>query len=386
MFKSIGRNNQLFMLGNFIFALSIGLWLNLRPLYLADLGANPEQIGLALAVGGLAGGIIPLPAGILSDRIGPRRVIVMAWMLALAGTMVMALAQTWEIVALGIFISNLTWAANPAVTSFVLLSMPEELSGENSEKVLSIVFRAWPAAMIFAPALGGWIADLFSIRMDLWVSVAGFTLAAIVMLRATEVKAENGVSNLQFASLVRNKIFWILAIFFGLLTIAQYIGFTLIPNYLEDTRGFSQGTIGILFSVSFMGTLGFNLIIERLRPRQGFLLLMTVSFVAFLILWGLTTSLWAWVALFLLGSISTMWIVKIASIGRVVDEDVQGLAFGVTESITFLAMSVAAWVAGILYGLRPSHEAPLIVSFVSIPLVFLMWLFFVKRVTGEPPK
>jgi hypothetical protein len=46
MLKNIGRNNQLYMLANFLFAFGTGLWLNLRPLYLADLGAAPKQIGL----------------------------------------------------------------------------------------------------------------------------------------------------------------------------------------------------------------------------------------------------------------------------------------------------------------------------------------------------
>jgi len=37
---------------DFLFTFGAGLWLNLRTLYLADLGAAPKQIGLALAIGG----------------------------------------------------------------------------------------------------------------------------------------------------------------------------------------------------------------------------------------------------------------------------------------------------------------------------------------------
>jgi hypothetical protein len=42
MLKEIGRNNQLYMLANFLFAFGNGLWLNIRPLYLADLDAAPK--------------------------------------------------------------------------------------------------------------------------------------------------------------------------------------------------------------------------------------------------------------------------------------------------------------------------------------------------------
>ena len=374
------------MLGNFIFALSIGLWLNLRPLYLADLGASPEQIGLALAIGGIASGLIPLPAGILSDRIGPRRVIILAWFLALVGAAIMMLAPSWQVVTLGILIANLTWAANPAVTSFVILSMPKELLANHTERALSIVFRVWPTAMIFAPALGGWIADLSGIRTDLGISIAGFAIGSAIMWRTIEVKPENSTRKIQFDLLAKNKNFWITASFFGLLTLANYLGFTLVPNYLEDIGGLSQSAIGVLFSVSFLGTLVFNLTIERLRPRQGFLLLIVVPFLALPILWLRPASLWVWIALFLFGGISTMWIIKTAVIGRVVSESVQGLAFGVAESITLLNMSAASGMAGVLYGMTAGHELPLIAGLISIPIVLLLWLFYMRPVTGQPPK
>jgi hypothetical protein len=40
------------MTTDFLFTFGAGLWLNLRPFYLADRGAAPKQIGLALAIGG----------------------------------------------------------------------------------------------------------------------------------------------------------------------------------------------------------------------------------------------------------------------------------------------------------------------------------------------
>jgi MFS family permease len=58
MLKNTGRNNQLHMLANFLFAFGTGLWLNLRPLYLADLDATSKQIGLALAISGFSAGFL----------------------------------------------------------------------------------------------------------------------------------------------------------------------------------------------------------------------------------------------------------------------------------------------------------------------------------------
>jgi MFS family permease len=374
------------MLGLFLFALGTGLWLNLRPLYLADLGATPKQIGFALALSSFSAGILPLPAGIISDRIGPRRVILFSWTVALLGAVFIATAQSWQMVTVGMLIYSLTWAANPAVTSYVMLSMPEDLNGVHLEKAFSWVFRAWPMAMIFAPALGGWIADAFSIQTDVWISVFTFMLAIIIFWPADEFKVKKQSKAIRFGPLVKNKNYLILVGFFGLLMIAQQIGYALVPNFLKEVRGFDQSGIGFLFSISFAGTFAFNIILEKVRPRKGFLLLMVFPWIAMVFIWLFASPFWVWLAFFLLGGTTAMWLIKMASVGRVVSKDIQGLAFGLVESVGFLSLSAASGVAGILYAATSAHNLPLIASVISMPLVFLLWLLYVLRTTGEPPK
>jgi predicted MFS family arabinose efflux permease len=148
--------------------------------------------------------------------------------------------------------------------------------------------------------------------------------------------------------------------------------------------GFSQAQIGILFSVSFLGAFMGNILVERVQPRTGFILLLIASWVGMLLLLAPTQPFLAGIAFFLFGSLTTMWLIKAASSGRAVSEEQQGIAFGLIESLSFLAMSAAAGIAGVLYGLTPSHTLPLLVSTISIPLVYVGWLLIVKPVTGEP--
>lgn len=91
---ALTRNNRLFMLANFLFALSYGLWMNLRQLHLGDLGATPAEVGTALGAVSLAGALLPVPAGLLTDRFGPKRVMLAAWGMAVAGALIAALATT----------------------------------------------------------------------------------------------------------------------------------------------------------------------------------------------------------------------------------------------------------------------------------------------------
>ena len=384
MLKNIGRNNQLYMLANFLFAFGTGLWLNLRPLYLADLGAAPMQIGLALAIGGFSAGVLPIPAGIISDRFGPRRVIIFSWVMALLGAVLTALAPNWQFATLGIVIWSLTWAANPAVTSFVMLSMPAKLRGESLEKAFSWVFRVWPFAMLFAPAVGGWIANRWGIRTDLWIGGVTYLVATLIFFMTVEVRAEKTTSNFQFADLRKNRNYWILAGFFTVLVLSQQIGYSLLPNFLEDVGGFSQTQIGMLFSVSFLGAFMGNILVAHVQPRTGFIILVIASWVGMLLLLAPTQPFLAGIAFFLFGGITTMWLIKAASSGRAVSEEQQGIAFGLIESLSFLAMSAAAGIAGVLYGLTPTHTLPLLVSTLGIPLVYVGWQLIVKPLTGEP--
>ena len=384
MLKKIGRNNQLYMLSNFLFAFGTGLWLNLRPLFLADLGAAPKQIGLALAIGGLSAGFLPIPAGIISDRFGPRRVIILSWVMAFLGAILTALAPTWQFATLGIVVWSLTMAANPAVTSFVMLSMPVELRGENLEKAFSWVFRVWPFAMLFAPAMGGWIANRWGIRTDLWIGGVAYLVATFIFFMTAEVRAEKTTTKFQFTKLRKNKKYWILAGFFAVLVLAQQIGFSLLPNFLEDVGSFSQAQIGVLFSVSFLGAFMGNILVARVQPRTGYIILVIASWVGMLLLLAPTQPFLAGIAFFLFGSLTTMWLIKAASSGRAVSSANQGIAFGLIESLSFLATSAAAGIAGVLYDATPAHTLPLLASTIGIPLVYVGWMLIVKPLTGEP--
>ena len=386
MLKKIGRNNQLYMLANFLFAFGTGLWLNLRPLYLADLGAVPKQIGLALAIGGLSAGLLPIPAGIISDRFGPRRVIIVSWLMAMIGAILTAIAPAWQFATLGIVIWSLTMAANPAVTSFVMLSMPVELRGENLEKAFSWVFRVWPFAMLFSPAVGGWIANRWGIRTDLWIGGVAYLVATLVFILTVEVRAERTNTKFQFADLRKNRNYWVLAGFFTVLVLAQQIGYSLLPNFLEDVGGFSQAQIGVLFSVSFLGAFMGNLLVARVQPRTGFIILVIASWGGMVLLLEPTQPFLAAIAFFLFGSITTMWLIKAACSGRAVRAADQGIAFGLIESFGFLATSAAAGIAGVLYEATPTHTFPVLTSIIGIPLVFVSWLIIVRPLTGEPPQ
>jgi predicted MFS family arabinose efflux permease len=148
--------------------------------------------------------------------------------------------------------------------------------------------------------------------------------------------------------------------------------------------GFSQAQIGVLFSVSFLGAFMGNILVARVQPRAGFIILLVASWVGMLLLLAPAQPFLAGIAFFLFGSLTTMWLIKAACSGRAVSAADQGIAFGLIESLSFLATSAAAGIAGVLYEATSTHILPILASIIGIPLVFASWIFIVKPLTGEP--
>ncbi len=75
--RSFSRNARLYVTHVFGMDFIYGTWQVLFNLYLLALGFNPAFIGLRLIIGGFAGAIAALPAGVISDRIGRKASFIM---------------------------------------------------------------------------------------------------------------------------------------------------------------------------------------------------------------------------------------------------------------------------------------------------------------------
>jgi predicted MFS family arabinose efflux permease len=371
------------MLAVFVWALSEGLWMNLRPLYFAELGASAEQVGLVLAVGAIASAIVPLPAGLLADRIGARRVMMTAWWLGAVGNALCALATTWQAVIPGYFVNRLSMGANPAVVAYVLHSLPDREQEGNSERLLTTVFITYPIALIFAPALGGILAQKAGIRADLWLAAVGVGLSALILGQTRHVGPRDPNHHAQPALLFRNRPLWLLAGYYTLMLVVLYVGYALAPNYLQDVRGLSLATIGILFSILAVGEFLGTLAVGRLPPRWSTAGLLLVVWVALLGIWQVRSLVGMSAGFFLLSGVSIMWYMVNAGIGRAADPRYQALASGLMESAMAAAIAVASWLAGQLYALTPGHELPFVAGLIGIPPLVAIW-FFVPLGGSQP--
>ena len=108
------------------------MFFNFVPIYLdQQFLLSKYEIGLVLGAFGFSMAITHIPAGRLADRIGRRPLLIIAWVLGLASTLIMGLAFALPLFLIGLFGYGLTAFVSAPLSSYVTAARaigPWELS------------------------------------------------------------------------------------------------------------------------------------------------------------------------------------------------------------------------------------------------------------------
>ena len=146
--------------------------------------ATPSRVGLALGIYGLAQAVFQMPLGLLSDRVGRKRVIAGGLLVFALGSAVAGMSHSLAGIALGRFLQGMG-----AVGSAVL-ALAADLSREGQRtKVMAVIGvtigLAFGLALVAGPALEGW----FGVPGMFWLT-AVLAGAAILLLYAVVPKPD----------------------------------------------------------------------------------------------------------------------------------------------------------------------------------------------------
>ncbi len=152
--------------------------LTFLPLYLANvIGLGPLWLGFALSALQV-GGLVATPiAGVWSDRIGRRPVVLMG----LGATTVMIIALTFTDGA--IFIAGTAvlgfalYAVRPVIHGWMMDLTPPELGGSAT----SLMFGSQSIFSVMAPAIGGMIADQWGLSAVFYFLAATMLIANLLV-------------------------------------------------------------------------------------------------------------------------------------------------------------------------------------------------------------
>jgi MFS family permease len=145
-------------------------------------GANPYLIGEALGIYGLSQGLLQIPFGVLSDRLGRKVMIVFGLVLFAAGSAIAALSTSIG----GVIIGRALQGAG-AVGSVILALVADLTVEENRTKAMALVGITIGASFMVALVAGPIAAAFIGVPGIFWLMVA----LALVGIAITEFVVPN---------------------------------------------------------------------------------------------------------------------------------------------------------------------------------------------------
>jgi MFS family permease len=247
--------------------LGFGAIVPVVPLFAQQYDVSQSAIGLTIAVYGLARFLVNVPAGRIADDFGRRNALAVGGLITVVGTVLCAIAPTYEFFLAARFIAG-------AGAAFVLtggqIVLADISTNQNRGRVMAIyqgVFLVTVGAGAFP---GGWLAENVSLAAPFWVSATGAGLVSLLawffvpetrhFARGAFSRAASGAGRRQSSreqlAIVMAAPGFLLISLVGFVTVAARTGalFNVIPLFAEEKIGLGADQIGFgLGMVSIIG-------------------------------------------------------------------------------------------------------------------------------------
>jgi len=225
------------------------------PLFARQLGADPSAIGFIAAVSAFAGVAFSVPAGILADRFGKKRLIsVAAIIFATAPFAYLLVVNTWQLAAVRLYHGCAT-----AIFVPVAMAMVSTLSHKERGEKLGWFSTATLAGRFMAPIIGGSILAFYTLDsatgyMLVYLVCGGAGLAAFAFAWAvpTPEKKKPGTQSWSatfraFKSVILDRNILVTCVVEAAILFAYGTFETFLPLYAV-TNGLTAAHVGILLS------------------------------------------------------------------------------------------------------------------------------------------
>ena len=358
--------------------LGLFMILPIFSLYIDDFkGATPAAMGLALGVYGLTQGVLQIPFGLCSDRIGRKPVIIFGLLLFIIGSIVAARAHTIHMLILGRAIQGAG-----AIGSTLTALLADNTAEEHRLKAMSIlgmtIGLSFILALIIGPILNSWVGLSGIFWFTALLALIGIfvllffvpTPSRLFVQRDSEAVLSQFKTILMMPELLRLDlgIFCLHAILTAL--------FIAVPIILVEHLNLASNDQWMIYLpvllISFMLMLPFIILAEKKRLMKpifiGAIAVLTLSEILLglfhhqLIIIGLILILFFAAFTFLESSLPSL-IAKIAPAGN------KGTAMGIYSSAQFLGILAGGSLSGLVF----SHFGFSSI-FILCAIIGLIWL------------
>ncbi len=373
------------------------LWRPFWGLYILELGGTKGSIGLLTTIASLTTLLVQLPGGIISDRLGRKRVILIASVLGFLPPIIYRYSTHWTMLIPGAIAAALSTLALPALNALIADSLPKE----NRATGFGASTMAWYLSISISIPLGGYILEKLGVVMgtQLGLLVSIVLTVPVVLLRwkyieeTVDVKPEEGQNARPRLSMAQLKgvpgEIWKLILVAILSSFSFQVFWSYVVVYSVEEIGVTMmqwsyvSTFANFAAACFMIPSGY---LSDRMGRKKIIILSQLGLSLSSLIYAISTGYPGIIAARIMGSVGeglggnvmgsmggASWQALVTGIAPV---DSRGSILGLMGTITGLVTTPAPVLGGYLYE-KFSPQAPFFLSFALALigcLVFLVWV------------
>ncbi len=330
-------------------------------------GATPTTVGLALGAYGLTQGVLQIPFGLLSDRLGRRTVVVFGLVVFCIGSIVAALSGSiW-----GILFGRALQGAG-AIGSVLLASVADVTRPETRTRAMAIVGVSIGFSFMVAVVLGPLVAFFAGLAGIFWLTsvlaLVGIAIASSVLPTRETHEAGVGIAPTSFRQILSDRR--LLELDFAIFTLHATMTalFLAVPSIVAQTLGLGGGSAWVLYLPVLVAAallmVPFVIIAEKHgRIRQVMLLsiaLIGASEVIMLALGGSAIGVVAALVIFFT-AFTVLEALLPSLLTKAAPASAKGTASGLYSSAQFIGIFVGGTIGGLAMG---QGGTPVLLAFV----------------------
>ena len=320
-------------------------------------GANPYLIGEALGIYGLTQGVLQIPFGLLSDRIGRKVMIVLGLVLFGAGSAVAALSTTIGGVIVGRALQG------TAAVGSVILALVADLTGEDSRTAaMAMVGITIGASFVVALLAGPVVASFIGVAGIFWLMVVlalvGIAITQFVVPNPPRIRVHRDAEAVPalLGAVLRDRELLRLDVGIFALHAMLTASFLVVPDLLRTSLGTAVHDQWMVYLpvllVSIAAMVPAIIVAEKYRRMKGVFVAAVAALVASQIMLYIGAGN-AFVLLAALAVFFSAFNVMEASlpslITKVAPAQVKGTAMGVYSSLQFLGIFIGGIIGGVAH-------------------------------------
>ncbi len=349
-------------------------------------GVTPLLMGLAIGIYGLTQGLLQIPFGMMSDRFGRKKLIIIGLLIFFLGSIVAAMSDSIYSIIAGRALQGM------GAIAAVVMALAADLSREEIRlRMMAIIGMSIGFSFMVSMVLGPYFAVNFGLSGIFWINAMLAILGILVIIFITpnpvESKFQRDVQ-MDFSALkliVTN--IELLKINIGVLILHLVLAatFVVFPLILRDQLNVPVEehwkTYSAVFLLSVISMVPLIIVAEKFRKMKAMMLVGITLLVLSMV--GMNTyqyylsiafMLWLFFTGFnFLESVLPSLIAKLSPAGN------KGTAMGVFSTFQFIGAFLGGVSGGWLYG---DYGIQMVYTFATV--LFIFWLFIV--ITMKNPK